>query len=100
MNGITPMKTCIDVAHGRLLVKRNLKLTNIIVLNHFDINHSWPPGKKSVAPFGSTITTFFCSTNPYKHGDEAKQWLLEDLILHICKRYKFYQHAKAFSYGS
>ncbi len=40
MNGITPMKTRIDIAHGRSLVKRKLKLTNIIVINHFDINHS------------------------------------------------------------
>jgi hypothetical protein len=40
MNGITPMKTRIDVAHTHLLAKRKLKLTNIIVINHFEINHN------------------------------------------------------------
>jgi hypothetical protein len=82
------MKTHIDVVHGRLLAKRKLKLTNIVAINHFDINHIWQPGKKTVAPSGSTIIVFFNSTNSDKHGDEAKQWLLEDLVLHIYKGYK------------
>jgi len=41
MNSITPMKIHIDVAHGHLLAKKKLKLTNIVAINHFDINHSW-----------------------------------------------------------
>ncbi len=40
MNDIARMKTHIDVTHARLLVKRKLKLTNIVATNHFDINHS------------------------------------------------------------
>jgi hypothetical protein len=40
MNDIIPMKTYIEGAHARLLVKRKLKLTNIATTNHFDINHS------------------------------------------------------------
>jgi hypothetical protein len=40
MNGITPMKTCIDAAHAHLLAKRKLKLTNNIVANHLEINHN------------------------------------------------------------
>jgi hypothetical protein len=31
---------------------------------------------------------FFGSKNPYKHGDEAQQLFLEDLVLYICKKYK------------
>ncbi len=73
INDIAPMKTHIDVTHARLLVKRKLKLTNIVATNHFDINHNWHLRKRKVAPFGSTITTFFGSTHLYKHGDEAQQ---------------------------
>jgi len=38
--------------------------------------------------FGSVITTFFASINLYKHGDEAQQWFLKDLVLYIYKGYK------------
>lgn len=38
--------------------------------------------------FGSVITTFFASLNPYKHGDETQQWFLKDLVLYIYKGYK------------
>ncbi len=88
MNNIAPMKTHIDVTHARLLVKRILKLTNIVATNHFVINHSRQLRKRKVAPFGSTITTFFGSMHLYKHGDEAQQQILEDLVLYICKGYK------------
>jgi hypothetical protein len=71
-----------------LLVKRKLKLINIVATNHFDINHSQQLKKRKVAPFGSTITTFFGSTHLYKHGDETQQQCLEDLVLYICKGYK------------
>ncbi len=88
MNDIAPMKTHIDVTHAHLLVKRKLKLTIIVATNHFDINHSQQLRKRKVAPFGSTITTFFGSTHLYKHGDEAQQQFLEDLVFYICKGYK------------
>jgi hypothetical protein len=36
----------------------------------FETNHIQQSRKKKVEPFGLTITAFFGSTNPYKHGDE------------------------------
>ncbi len=36
----------------------------------FEANHIQQSRKKKVEPFGLTITKFFASTNPYKHGDE------------------------------
>lgn len=73
MNGITPMKTHIDVTHIRLLPKRKLKKTNITTTKDLEISHNWQLRKKKVASSKSTITTFFGSTNLYEHGDEAQQ---------------------------
>jgi hypothetical protein len=50
-----------------------LKLTNIVGTKHFEINHSQQPWKKRVSLSRSVITTFFSSTNPNKHDDEAQQ---------------------------
>jgi hypothetical protein len=94
MNNITPMKTHIDVVHGHLLPKRKLKLTNIVVINHFDINHIWQPGKKKVAPFGSTIIAFFNSTNSYKHGDEANNGFWKIWSFTSIKDTSICEHAK------
>jgi hypothetical protein len=73
MNGITPLKMHINAAHVHLLAKRKLKLTNIVATKHLEINHNWYPRKKRATPFGFTITTFFGSTNLYKHNDETQQ---------------------------
>ncbi len=53
------MKTHIDVAHAPLLAKRKLKLTNIVAIKHFDINHNQQLRKKKAPLFGFAITTFF-----------------------------------------
>jgi hypothetical protein len=66
------MKTRIDVAHVHLLVKRKLKQINITTTKDLEISHNWQLGKKKVASSRFTITTFFGSTNLYKHGDEAQ----------------------------
>jgi hypothetical protein len=44
----------------------------------------------------STIITFFGSTHPYKHGDEAQQQFLEDLVFTFKKDTRFCQHVKTF----
>ncbi len=75
-----PMFICLQL--------KKKKKTNNIVANAFEINHNHQLGKKMATLFGSTITTFFGSINPYKHGDEARQWFLKDLVLYIYKGYK------------
>jgi hypothetical protein len=37
--------------------------------------------------------------HPYKHGDEAQQQFLEDLVLAFAKDTRFYQHVKTSNNG-
>jgi len=71
-----------------LFVKKKLKLTNTATTKHFEIDQSQQLWKKKVASSKFVITKKFGPTNPYKYGDEAQQWFMEDLVFYIYKGYK------------
>ncbi len=86
INGLTPMKTHIDITHPRLFVLRKTQLVeNAIIVN---VEHTWQRGKKRTRPSRYAITTYFGSTNPYKNNDETHHMFIKDLVLYICKRYR------------
>ncbi len=60
------------------------------------INHSRQLKKKKATPSRFTIIRLFGSTHPYKHGDEAQQQFLEDLVFTSTKDTRFCQHVKTF----
>jgi hypothetical protein len=64
------MKIHVNSAHPWLVEKRKLILIEKSMAKGFEANHIQQSRKKKVEPFGLTITTFFASKNPYKHGDE------------------------------
>jgi hypothetical protein len=64
------MKTHVDSAHPWSVEMRKLILIEKSMAKGFETNHIQQSRKKKVEPFGLTITAFFGSTNPYKHGDE------------------------------
>ncbi len=87
-NGVTPMKTHVDYAQFCLVVKRKLILIKKSMAKHVDSYFNQQLGMKKVGSSWSTITTFFGSTNLYKHGDEPQQRFFENFVDYIYKRYK------------
>lgn len=79
-NGVTPIKTHVDSAHFCLVVKRKLILIKKSMVKHVDSYLNQQLGMKKVGSSWSTITTFFGSANPYKHGDESEQRFFENLV--------------------
>jgi hypothetical protein len=88
INGITPMKTHVDNVHLHLISKRNSILSERALAKFFEIDHKRQHGKKRVWAIGSTIISFFGSTNLYKNVNETQQRFIENLVLYICKGYK------------
>ncbi len=86
INGLTHMKTHVDIAHPRLFVLRKTQLVKKAII--VNVEHTWQRGKKRTRPSSSAITTYFGSTNPYKNNDEAYHMFIEDLVFYICKGYR------------
>ncbi len=63
------------------------------------INHSQQLRTKRATSYGSIIITFFGSTHPYKHSDEAQEQFLENLVLTFVEDTRFYQHVKTSNNG-
>jgi phytoene dehydrogenase-like protein len=86
INGLTPMKTHVDIAHPRFFVLRKTQLVKKAIIGN--VKYTQQKRKKRTRPFSSAITTYFGFTNPYKNNDEAHHMFIEDLVLYICKRYR------------
>jgi len=86
-NGITPMRTCVDIVHPRLLAKMKFVLNERAVTKFFKTYHKQQYGKKKVVATCFVITSFFGSINLYNNVNETQQKFIRDLVLYICKGY-------------